>query len=68
MQRSLHFEQRNSSANVVKSLVPERRRQPFMLRHKRDAEFVGRADIIAELDQQFTTQRRVVLAGIGGVG
>lgn len=30
--------------------------------------FVGRMDIITELDQKFDSQRRVALAGIGGVG
>lgn len=39
-----------------------------MLRYEKDKEFIGRTDIIVELDQKFSTQRRVALAGIGGVG
>jgi hypothetical protein len=35
---------------------------------ERDPKFIGREDIIAEIGRQFEVQRRVALAGIGGVG
>jgi nucleoside phosphorylase len=35
---------------------------------ERDSKFIGREDIIAKIDRQFKVQRRVALAGIGGVG
>lgn len=39
-----------------------------MVPFARDSKFVGRMDIIAELDQKLISQRRVALAGIGGIG
>ena len=33
-----------------------------------DAQFVGREDIIADIDHKLKIKRRVALAGIGGVG
>jgi hypothetical protein len=35
---------------------------------ERDSKFIGREDIIAEIGRRFEVQRRVALAGIGGVG
>lgn len=43
-------------------------KQRFMVPFERDSQFVGRADIICELDQILNSQRRVALAGIGGIG
>lgn len=40
----------------------------FMLPFERDPKFIGREDILAEICEKFKTQRRVSLAGIGGVG
>ena len=40
----------------------------FMLPFERDPKFIGREDILAEIYEKFKTQRRVSLAGIGGVG
>jgi hypothetical protein len=34
----------------------------------KDAKFIGREDILIEIDKKFKVQRRVALAGIGGVG
>ncbi|MCJ1425263.1 hypothetical protein MMC29_003151 [Sticta canariensis] len=39
-----------------------------MVPFERDLNSVGRMDIIAELDQNFNSHRRVALAGIGGIG
>jgi hypothetical protein len=40
----------------------------FMMPFDRDQSFVGREDILQELKSRFKNQRRVALAGIGGVG
>jgi hypothetical protein len=40
----------------------------FTVPFDRDAKFIGREDIIKEIDRKFEVQRRVALAGIGGVG
>lgn len=42
--------------------------QTFMVPFERDPKFVGRIDIITDLDHKLSSQRRVALAGIGGVG
>lgn len=34
----------------------------------RDPQFLGREDIIADIDQKLESKRRVALSGIGGVG
>jgi hypothetical protein len=33
-----------------------------------DPKFIGREDIIKEIDQRFEANRRVAISGIGGVG
>ena len=40
----------------------------FMVPFDRDANFVGRQEILHEIDIRFVDQRRVALAGMGGVG
>jgi hypothetical protein len=40
----------------------------FTVPFERDSKFIGREDIIAEIEKQFEIRRRVALAGIGGVG
>ena len=40
----------------------------FTVPFERDSNFIGREDIIAEIGRKFEVQRRVALAGIGGVG
>jgi nucleoside phosphorylase len=40
----------------------------FAVPFERDSKFIGREDVITEIDRQFEVQRRVALAGIGGVG
>ena len=40
-----------------------------MVPFDRDRDFVGRADIIGEIDRRFqANRRRIALAGIGGIG
>lgn len=39
-----------------------------MVPFKKDSKFVDCTDIITQIGQKFKTQRRVALAGIGGVG
>ena len=40
----------------------------FSVVFERDRKFVGREDIIDKISEKFEVCRRVVLAGIGGVG
>lgn len=40
----------------------------FMVPFVRDEKFVGREDILYQIEKRLQTQRRVSLAGIGGVG
>jgi hypothetical protein len=40
----------------------------FAVPFERDSKFIGREGIITEIDRRFEVQRRVALAGIGGVG
>jgi hypothetical protein len=40
----------------------------FMVPFVRDEKFVGREDILCQIEERLQTQRRVSLAGIGGVG
>jgi hypothetical protein len=40
----------------------------FTVPFDRDSKFISREDIITEISKQFKVQRRVALAGIGGVG
>ncbi|KAH0565985.1 hypothetical protein GP486_000612 [Trichoglossum hirsutum] len=40
----------------------------FFIPFDRDTQFVGREDVIADIDHKLNVRRRVALAGIGGVG
>lgn len=40
----------------------------FMVPFQRDPKFLGRQDVIREVNQSFRHQRQVALAGLGGVG
>jgi hypothetical protein len=40
----------------------------FIMPFDRDQSFVGRKDVLKEMENRFKIQRRVALAGIGGVG
>ncbi|MCJ1390022.1 hypothetical protein MMC18_002880 [Xylographa bjoerkii] len=40
----------------------------FMVPFERDKKFVGRRSTLEEIDSRFATQRRVAIAGLGGVG
>jgi hypothetical protein len=55
------------SANLCGQLSPSRI-ACFIVPFERDSKFIGREDIIAEIGRRFEVQRRVALAGIGGVG
>lgn len=39
-----------------------------MIPFDRDPKFVGREDVIKEIDRRFERQRHVALCGLGGVG
>jgi len=55
------------SANLSGQVSPSRT-ACFTVPFERDSKFIGREDIITEIGRQFEIQRRVALAGIGGVG
>ena len=40
----------------------------FLVPFDRDLRFVGRKDILREIDDRFKTKCRVALCGIGGIG
>ncbi len=40
----------------------------LMVPFVRDGQFVGREDVLSQIDERFHSVRRVSLAGIGGVG
>ena len=40
----------------------------FTVPFDQDFKFIGRDDIISEIDERFLNSRRVALAGTGGVG
>lgn len=40
----------------------------FLVPFDRDPQFVGREDIITDINHKLEIKRRVALAGIGGVG
>ena len=50
------------------AISPKVSKKTFTVPFERDSKFVGREDIIAELDERLNGQRRVALAGIGGIG
>jgi hypothetical protein len=55
------------------TLVPTKRKTPLStVPFNRDLDFVGRQDILIALESRFSPQesshKRVVLAGLGGVG
>ena len=53
----------------VQELETPRSKKPiFMVPFERDLKFVGRVDIINDIKQALQRQRRVAIAGIGGVG
>lgn len=53
------------SADAQASCQPTAR---FLVRFPQDDDFVGREDILGQINVKFETQRRVALDGIGGVG
>ena len=62
----LHF---TKTKGAVQELETPRSKKPiFMVPFERDLKFVGRVGIIADIRQALQRQRRVAIAGIGGVG
>ena len=44
-----------------------RNKTPFVVPFSQDNHFVGREDIISDIDRKLETEQRVALTGIGGV-
>jgi hypothetical protein len=40
----------------------------FLVPFERDQQFVGREDILSQVEEQFQNQRRVSFHGLGGIG
>ncbi|MCJ1262558.1 hypothetical protein MMC22_002428 [Lobaria immixta] len=55
-------------ARMKQAILLKIAKQTFMVPFERDSKFVGRRDIIANLDEKLNGQRRIALAGIGGIG
>jgi hypothetical protein len=55
-------------ATSFTALSPKTKKPSFMVPFERDLKFVGRTEIITQIGQKLKIQRRVALAGIGGVG
>ncbi|MCJ1405825.1 hypothetical protein MMC11_009055 [Xylographa trunciseda] len=64
--RIIHASVLNNHAVQAAGLGKER--TLFMVPFGRDNQFVGREDIIGDVDKKFETEQRVALTGIGGVG
>ena len=62
----LHF---TKMKGTVQELETPRSKKPiFMVPFERDLKYVGRVDINTDIKQALQRQRRVAIAGIGGVG
>jgi len=48
--------------------IPHSENPVFMVPFEKDPKFVGRADVIADIEQALKKQNRIAIAGIGGVG
>ena len=48
--------------------IPHSDNPVFMVPFEKDPKFVGRADVIADIEQALKKQSRIAIAGIGGVG
>ncbi|KFG80287.1 hypothetical protein MANI_027426 [Metarhizium anisopliae] len=57
-----------SLPNAVGTSVTSSREGCNMIPFDRDPKFVGREDVIKEIDRRFERQRHVALCGLGGVG
>ena len=55
------------AANSSNQISPPRT-ACFIVPFERDPKFIGREELITEIDRRFEVQKRVALAGIGGVG
>ena len=67
MQHPFHHLVRSESTPEVSPAYP----QPsplFIVPFQRDHKFIPRRAIVEEMDRRFETQRRVAIAGLGGVG
>ena len=59
---------RSGYADHFKVAMTNHMRKNFLVPFDRDSHFVGRDDVIEELENRIKTTPRVSLAGIGGVG
>jgi hypothetical protein len=48
--------------------IPHSDNPVFMVPFEKDPKFVGRADVIADIEEALKIQSRIAIAGIGGVG
>jgi hypothetical protein len=54
---------------AMSTMTIEKTREPlFMVRYERVGDFIGREEIMKNIEKQFDRGNRVALAGIGGVG
>lgn len=64
----MHIHDLRDYADAHKVTTSRTSQVSFMISFDRDPQFIGRDDIIRDIDQRLETKRRVALAGIGGVG
>ena len=62
----LHFTKTKGALQELET--PQSKKPIFMVPFERDLKFVGRVDINTDIKQALQRQRRVAIAGIGGVG
>lgn len=57
-----------TTAISAMTVSPPPKKTQFMLRYQKDEDFIGRGQIMEEVEARFKTMNRVAIAGIGGVG
>ena len=57
-----------SKANTLPAAGLGKEKPFFLVPFVQDSQFVGREDIISNINEKFKTEQRVALTGIGGVG
>lgn len=60
--------ERTSSQKLHTVQVIPSRKPFFMVRYQADEDFIGREDIMVEIERRFGKQNRVAIVGMGGVG
>lgn len=58
----------NRTADTCSIIDPRKAEAPFLIPFDQDNHFIGRDDVIDDLDCKFETERRVALFGVGGIG